>query len=93
MKHKFQNPLLAHIAKQLIAQDIALQERPADLRPDRITVEQFAREVGVEIDLPTVQKLRAQALKLSKRAGLPCDDQYLPRPILASVFRQFLLEQ
>ena len=88
MKHKFQNPFLAHIAKQLIAQDIALQERP-----DSITVEQFAREVGVEIDLPTVQKLRAQALKLSKRAGLPCDDQYLPRPILASVFRQFLLEQ
>ena len=88
MKHKFQNPLLAHIVKQIIAQDIALQERP-----DRITVEQFAREVGVELDLPTVQKLRAQALKLSKRAGLPCDDQYLPRPILASVFRQFLREQ
>ena len=88
MKHKFQNPLLAHIVKQIIAQDIALQERP-----DSITVEQFVREVGVEIDLPTVQKLRAQALKLSKRAGLPCDDQYLPRPILASVFRQFLREQ
>jgi len=88
MKHKFQNPLLAHIVKQIIAQDIALQERP-----DRITVEQFAREVGVALDLPKVQQLRAQAVKLTKRAGLPCDDQYLPRPILASVFRQFLLEQ
>ena len=92
MKHKFQNPLLAHIVKQIIAQDIALQEPTVDPWPDRITVEQFASEVGVELDLHKVQQLRAQALKLSKRAGLPCDD-YVPRPILASIFRQFLLEQ
>ncbi len=85
MKHKFQNPLLAHIAKQLIAQDIALQERP-----DSITVEQFAREVGVGLDLPTVQKLRALAVKLADRAGLPHDDQYQPREILATAFRSHL---